>query len=246
MARVLLLISLGLSLLFVGCAPKKPVPESAARIKHTPAPKLPLWDPCTPDQATKLADQAHHTSGDALSAAACMAGLAANATNTKDAAQWTDTGYDAAAVAVEHYPDNAQAQYLLAYLAGIKARIHPGQGLDLVRMIAKHAQLAAKIDPKLDKAGPDRMLGFLYLQAPGFPISIGDLDSSLEHFKKAVSIDPDFYQNRAGLALAYDADEELAQACAEVYKVMSQMSGEKDKTLKQKISDLNKKCSKRK
>ena len=57
------------------------------------------------------------------------------------------------------------------------------------------------------------MLGELYLRAPSYPISVGNRGKSLSHYRRAVSLDPDFVENRLGLAEALAESHRSAEAC---------------------------------
>jgi predicted Zn-dependent protease len=69
-------------------------------------------------------------------------------------------------------------------------------------VIEQEAARAAALAPDLDCAGPDRMLGELYRQAPGRPWSIGDPAKAVVHFRRAAALAPDSVANRLGLAQA--------------------------------------------
>ncbi|MBW2708193.1 MAG: tetratricopeptide repeat protein [Deltaproteobacteria bacterium] len=79
---------------------------------------------------------------------------------------------------------------------------------------------AARLKPALDHGGPDRMLGGLYLRAPGPPVSIGDLEKAIVHYQRAVSQYPDFVENRLGLAKAYLEDEDPGPACDQLQRIL--------------------------
>jgi hypothetical protein len=52
-------------------------------------------------------------------------------------------------------------------------------------------------------AGPHRVLGRLYHQAPGWPISIGNKNKAAHHLERAVELGPKFMHNRLYLSEFY-------------------------------------------
>jgi hypothetical protein len=59
------------------------------------------------------------------------------------------------------------------------------------------------LDPKFDFAGPHRSLGLLYLDAPGWPASIGNRGKARFHLRKAAELSPEFPENCLCLLEAY-------------------------------------------
>jgi tetratricopeptide (TPR) repeat protein len=55
---------------------------------------------------------------------------------------------------------------------------------------------AIALDPKYDYAGAHRSLGLLYLDAPGWPTSIGSKSKARQHLEKAVELNPEYPGNR--------------------------------------------------
>ncbi len=62
---------------------------------------------------------------------------------------------------------------------------------------------ARHLEPLFDYAGPDRSLGLLYLDAPGWPASIGSRRKARFHLEHAVELSPAFPDNRLSLLEAY-------------------------------------------
>jgi hypothetical protein len=61
---------------------------------------------------------------------------------------------------------------------------------------------ARSLNENLDFAAPDRLLGMLYQQTPGWPTSIGNRSKARHHLTRAVELAPDFPDNRLALAEA--------------------------------------------
>lgn len=170
-----------------------------------------LWKPCSRTQAEIMAGSSKDK--DLLQSAACSAWLLESG-GVKSA----DYAKTSQLVIKKYLSKNTQSglgHYLLAYLVAKEAQLAPMRGLDLVRVMEQEALRASKLSPEVDFGGPDRMLGELYLKAPSAPISIGDLDKSLEYYGKAVKVAPDFAMNRLGLANAMLEDDDVAKACAQ-------------------------------
>jgi len=55
----------------------------------------------------------------------------------------------------------------------------------------------------LDYGGPDRSLGMLYLEAPPWPISLGNRNKARSHLQAAVALSPGCPENHIALAEAY-------------------------------------------
>jgi tetratricopeptide (TPR) repeat protein len=114
-------------------------------------------------------------------------------------------------------PTGVEGRYFLAVSAGLVAETRSTGALGLVPTIESEAIEALRLDPGFEEAGAHRILGELYHQAPGFPVSVGDDDLALEHLREAVRIAPDFPPNRIALAEVYlseGADEEARRTLA--------------------------------
>ena len=134
-----------------------------------------------------------------------------------------------AEAAVKAFPEDATAHYLTAYLAGLEAENDPARGLELVPVIEREALTAAHLNPNMDNGGPDRMLGELYLRGPSFPMSVGDLEKAVTHFRKAVKLAPNFLPNRLGLAEALTENEESVRGLSGNRKDLCPVDGRRKK-----------------
>ncbi len=211
------LASLLAVLLTGACAPAvAPRPPSPAVAVSDPVltEELMLHQPCTTDEAATLAGTGDE--GD-LRAAACYLYLAQSAEERGEQLEMARRGLDPAQQVARRRPESALAHYLAAYLTGLVAEADPLRGLAGVRAIEEAALRARELNPHLDEGGPDRMLGELYLQAPGPPISVGDPEKAVKHFRSAVDVAPGFAGNRLGLAEALLAMEEPSSACTELH-----------------------------
>jgi len=185
--------------------------------------KSSLWWPCTSAQALSRERESDRDLGAAFQAARCYAVLARNGKTPSARLENAVKGRKMAEAAVLRDPENAAAHYLAAYLAGLEAENNTLKGLALVPVIERGAIEASRLKPELDHGGPDRMLGELYLRAPDPPVSIGDLEKAIFHFQRAVLQDPEFTENRLGLAEAYLEDEDRGAACDQIQQILTRV-----------------------
>lgn len=214
------LVSLLALAVLAGCATVRTPPPATGGAVVVHDPLFPegftLWAPCTASQAEDMAAQAAGSPQEALRAAGCYASLTVAAADNAQKGAFAEAGRTLALTVAGAHPDSALAHYLAAGLTGYAAEANPSKGLSLVPVVEREGLAAAGIDPAMDHAGPERLLGLLYLRAPGIPLSVGDSAKAVTHLERAVSLAPDFAENRIGLAEALLAEDEPAQACAEL------------------------------
>jgi len=125
-----------------------------------------------------------------------------------------EQGYEAAR-RVSRGPDDAEAAYLEAVNLGLyvqaKGLTAVGRLTELVALL----KIAGK-QPQIDDGGPLRVLGLLYVKAPGWPVGPGDLDLGLDLLKKAAETYPEHPLNHLFYAEALIADGKKEQARAEL------------------------------
>ncbi|MDB6057868.1 MAG: hypothetical protein JWO95_1712 [Verrucomicrobiales bacterium] len=97
----------------------------------------------------------------------------------------------------------AALHYYLALNLGQLARTKSLGALKLVRQMETEFVRAIELNSEFDYAGPDRNLGMLYLEAPGWPTSIGNHSKARQHLMRAVQIAPDYPENHLDLLEAY-------------------------------------------
>lgn len=85
-------------------------------------------------------------------------------------------------------------------LCGTAKTCGAGRALRMLPEIEARLERAAALDPAYDQAGPHRVLGRLYSEAPPWPISVGDLSKSLDHLRQAVRLAPKTSTNQLFLA----------------------------------------------
>lgn len=129
--------------------------------------------------------------------------LADLVTNNKDREQYAVLGIAACRKALERDGRNVAAHYYLGMNLGQLARTKSLGALKLVSEMEREFKTAREIDARYDFAGPDRNLGLLYREAPGWPTSIGSKTKARQHLEAAVQVSPDYPENRLNLADAY-------------------------------------------
>jgi tetratricopeptide (TPR) repeat protein len=131
-------------------------------------------------------------------------------TNDTQRAELAKEGIRACEQALAKDPDLAAAHYYLAMNQGQRARTMSLGALKLVHQMEGHFLKARELDPEFDRGGPDRNLGLLYREAPGWPVSLGNRSKAKTHLDNAIEVAPDFPENRLNLMEAYARWDELA------------------------------------
>jgi tetratricopeptide (TPR) repeat protein len=93
-------------------------------------------------------------------------------------------------------PASAAAHYYLALNLGQLARTKLFTALHLLDEMEAALLQARKLDSKFDYGGPDRSIGILYRDAPGWPVSLGSKNKARQHLSRAVELFPDYPDNQ--------------------------------------------------
>jgi hypothetical protein len=120
-------------------------------------------------------------------------------TNNLQRADLARQGIAACRALIAQEPKIAAGHYYLAMNLGQLARTQFLGALRLVREMEHEFLAAAALDPGLDYAGPERNLGMLYREAPGWPLSIGSQHKSRPYAEKAAHLVPEFPENHLNL-----------------------------------------------
>jgi tetratricopeptide (TPR) repeat protein len=98
-------------------------------------------------------------------------------------------------------PSGAEGHYWLALnLCGIAEISRPAVALKMVPEIVEELKLALSLNETYDQAGPHRVIGRIYSEAPCWPLSEGDINKALHHLRRAVGIAPENSTNHLYLA----------------------------------------------
>lgn len=124
-------------------------------------------------------------------------------TNQRKQRRWAaEAGYELAKTALKQRPDHAQTVYFSAVIGLCYLDFHRIKAIFLIDDVLDTFKKARQLDPTIDDAGPDRNLGLLYHELPGWPIGPGDRKKALKHLKQAYKIAPQRAANRLPLAKA--------------------------------------------
>ena len=96
-------------------------------------------------------------------------------------------------------PNSAPAHYYLALNLGQLARTETLEALILVREMEREFKTAARLDGHFDYAGPERYLGILYRNAPGWPVSIGSRPDARAWLERANQLATGYPENHLNL-----------------------------------------------
>jgi len=94
-------------------------------------------------------------------------------------------------------------------------------GHRLLPRILEELQRAVALDETYDQAGAHRVLGRIYYEAPGWPLSVGDMQKSLQHLKAAVRLAPATSTNHLYLAQTLLRLKENPAAAQELEQVLT-------------------------
>ena len=107
---------------------------------------------------------------------------------------------------------DARCEYGLALALGLQAR--ETRSLGAVKVMIEHLRRASAGDPRLDFAGPARVLSLVLVKAPGWPMGPGDAEAGLREARRAVELFPDYPPNQLVLAEALMANGSAGAAKA--------------------------------
>jgi hypothetical protein len=122
------------------------------------------------------------------------------ATNDVQRAALASQGIAACRQLVAREPKIAAAHYYLAMNLGQLARTEFLGAVKIVREMEREFTTAAELDAQFDFAGPERCLGLLYRDAPGWPMSIGSKRKALAFLTQTANLAPDYPENHLNLA----------------------------------------------
>lgn len=114
--------------------------------------------------------------------------------------------------ACELSDESAEAYYLRAVATGLYAERNVLTGKDAMTRIQSDGRRAIRLDESVDGGGPHRVLGGLYLRAPGAPAGVGSLRRAERELQKAYEIDGERIENLLFLAeLRLEQEGETAE-----------------------------------
>lgn len=102
-------------------------------------------------------------------------------------------------------PKEAECDYRLAIALGQQAREKPSTGMDALGKMVDLLHKAIAAAPRLDSAGPHRVLALVLMRAPSWPVGPGDPEEGLAEAKKATQLYPDAPDNQLALGEGFVA-----------------------------------------
>lgn len=118
-------------------------------------------------------------------------------------------------------PASAECRYRLAVALGQHARERTSTARDALDRMVKLLRTAIATDPRLDRAGPHRVLALVLVKAPTWPVGPGDPEQALHEAEAAVSLFPDVAENQLALGEALAANERDADARAALERAVT-------------------------
>lgn len=125
------------------------------------------------------------------------------ATTDPQRAALAEQGIAACRELIARDPKSAAAHYYLAMNLGQLARTKFLGALKLVKEIEREFKRAGELDARFDYAGPERNLGLLYRDAPGWPTSIGNKRTARYYSEQAAKLVPNYPANHLNLVESY-------------------------------------------
>jgi tetratricopeptide (TPR) repeat protein len=123
-------------------------------------------------------------------------------------------------------PDRVEGHYWLAMnLCGQADEGGKLLGHKLLPLIMEELKRALALDESYDQAGAHRVLGRIFYEAPGWPLSVGDMEKSLQHLKAAVRLSPATSTNHLYLAQTLLRLNEAMPARQELDQVLKSSRG---------------------
>jgi hypothetical protein len=123
--------------------------------------------------------------------------------NNAERAQFASEGIAACRQALALDANLAAGHYYLGMNLGQLARTELIGALGLLGEMESEWKTALQLNENYDYAGPDRNLGTLYRDAPGWPLSLGSRANARQHLLRAVALHPEYPENHLNLIEAY-------------------------------------------
>jgi tetratricopeptide (TPR) repeat protein len=192
-----------------GAGPGLPGTSSLSRpVPAGEQPAAPLTPAATPDEARRALESREPKlpqAGEARPAALlelARFGFIGGLDGSKPERQkFRKKGRYYAEILIKEQPRRVEGYYWLALnLGGLAEIAGVREGLRLVPPMMENLQTALKLNETYDAAGPHRVLGRIYFEAPGWPLSVGNINKSLDHLRAAVRLAPENCTNHLYLA----------------------------------------------
>jgi tetratricopeptide (TPR) repeat protein len=135
-------------------------------------------------------------------------------------------GQSYAETLIREEPNRVEGHYWLALnLCGQADAGGKLLGRKLLPRILEELKRAVALDAAYDQAGAHRVLGRIYYEAPGWPLSVGDMQKSRQHLQAAVHLSPATSTNHLYLAETLSRLNETGLARQELAQVLKSTRG---------------------
>jgi hypothetical protein len=134
----------------------------------------------------------------------------------KDRRWAADSMYELAKAARKAHPSHPEVRYWSAMAGLAYLQTYQMKALFVAGDVMDEMEVVRKLKPELDDWGPDRVLGILYYNLPGWPLSRGDNDKALVHLAKAAEGAPHRAVNRLYHAKTLWKDDQKEKAKGEL------------------------------
>jgi hypothetical protein len=118
-------------------------------------------------------------------------------------------------------PADAECRYRLAIALGQQARERTSTAKDALGRMVTLLREAIASAPRLDQAGPHRVLALVLLRAPGWPVGPGDPEAALGEAQAAASLFPDAAENQLALGEVLAANDRAGEARAALERAVA-------------------------
>lgn len=136
--------------------------------------------------------------------------------------KYAKEGIELGNTAVKLKEDGVQGHYYRAISIGLYARENELYGMDAMRQMQTEGLRAVELDSQFDFAGPYRLLGALYLRAPGPPTGVGSMIKAVHYLRKACELAPEYPPNSLFLAEAYIKSGQTEDAASLLTKLLQE------------------------
>ena len=125
-------------------------------------------------------------------------------TNNTGRAELANQGIAACRQLLARESNSAPGHYYLAIELGQLADTKRNMAaFKMVKEMEREFKIAGDLDEHFDYAGPERGLGLLYRDAPGWPVSIGSRHKARQWLERAAKLAPDYPENHLNLVESY-------------------------------------------
>ena len=167
-------------------------------------------DPANVEKALGLLHESlnvapHNTQALWRAARACywLAERAGHAKDEKKQLEQAEQGITYAKHAIFVDTQSAEGNYYLALNYAMRADASKATGLSLVKPMLEALKRTDELDDELDYGGARRVMGQIYMSAPPWPTSVGDVEEAIEQLEDVIEDFPNYPENHLVLAEAY-------------------------------------------